>query len=345
MDYATSQRISLAVYRLHQRLYHGHQLVRKATSGMLNRWRRHSSSTSPPPSSTPTIKAPVPTGAFDLSRAPIERAPRDIFSFSGCGWMMPYHIGVAHRLVMAGRIRSFTKFAGASGGSLMGAYLACGVDPEAVMDAQLHQAEVCFREGTWWKLRGLLQQTLRVTLPEDAHEYCNGRLTVAVTRVWPKPRFRPIYIKRFHNKEDLIAALLASCMVPGYLEPSLVSRFRDMYVIDGGSWQLVPRIAGAIKVSPFTPPFPRHQGVKMDIHPGLTPNFPFTSRDLWTMVYQPSPPDVTRRLHDCGAEAAEVWLATSAKGQAWCDPGAARRWKTRPEEINLMGAEAGANAA
>jgi predicted acylesterase/phospholipase RssA len=142
--------------------------------------------------------------------------------------MMPYHIGVAHRLVTAGRIRSYTKFAGASGGSLMGAYLACAVDPEAVMDAQLHQAEVCYQQGTWWKLRRLLKDILEATLPDNAHEYCNGRLTVAVTRLWPQPRLRPIYIQHFEDKDDLISALLASCMVPTYLEASLVARFRNM---------------------------------------------------------------------------------------------------------------------
>ena len=95
----------------------------------------------------------------------------------------------------------------------------------------------------------------------------------------------------------------------------------------------MPRIAGAIKVSPFTPPFPRHQGVKMDIHPELTPDFPYTSSDMWSMCYSPSPPAITRDVHDWGARAADVWLETSHKGQAWCDLEAAKRWKSDPIQV------------
>ncbi|EDQ91546.1 uncharacterized protein MONBRDRAFT_23560 [Monosiga brevicollis MX1] len=266
------------------------------------------------------------TGAHQPFAARREQPERDVIAFSGCGWMLPYHIGVAHGLVAAGRIRQFTRFAGASGGSLIGAYLACAIDPETVLEAHLYQSEICRQEGTWWKLRRLLEHMMDETLPHNAHIKCSGRLSVAMTRLWPRPRLRPVFVSHFPERQDLINALLSSCMVPGYLDAALISRFRDWYVIDGGTWQLVPRIAGAVKVCPFQAPFPRSQGVKLDISPELTPDFPYTKRELWSLCYNPADMTTAREIHNWGLKAANVWLDTSDKGRPRCTTNAASRW-------------------
>ena len=111
------------------------------------------------------------------------------------------------------------------------------------------------------------------------------------------------------------------------------SRCSSRYVIDGGAWQLVPRIGGAIKISPFSPPYPRHRGVKMDIHREITPDFPYTARELWSLCYYPSSDDVVRDVHDWGARAAEVWLESSEKGRSWCAATASKSWQSSPEEL------------
>lgn len=76
MDYSTSQRVSTAVYRLHQRLSTSRHVVQQATGALVNRLRHKST----------TIIAPTPTAAYDTQRGSNDKAPRDIFSFSGCGW-------------------------------------------------------------------------------------------------------------------------------------------------------------------------------------------------------------------------------------------------------------------
>ena len=70
-------------------------------------------------------------------------------SFSGCGWLLPFHAGVANALIDAGALRlstpppathahdsgeQYCAFAGASGGALIAAALACGITPHAIME-------------------------------------------------------------------------------------------------------------------------------------------------------------------------------------------------------------------
>ena len=51
------------------------------------------------------------------------------FSFSGCGFMGLYHVGVASCLREYAPISPDTKFLGASAGSLVAACLACDIPP------------------------------------------------------------------------------------------------------------------------------------------------------------------------------------------------------------------------
>eukprot|EP00959_Pyramimonas_sp_CCMP1952_P321311 6723753-Pyramimonas_sp.AAC.1 len=52
--------------------------------------------------------------------------------------------------------------------------------------------------------------------PDDAHERCNGRIALAVTRLWPAPKSRAEYVSHFTSKEDLIEAIVASRCVKDY---------------------------------------------------------------------------------------------------------------------------------
>ena len=127
-------------------------------------------------------------------------------------------------------------------------------------------------------------------------------------------------IRNFHSRDDLIQALVSSCMVPAYLDSSLVARFRDMYVIDGGALHLVPYIAGAVKVSPFKTFFLRSRTPHIDISPHNTPDFPFTDNDLWSLCFYPSEEKVTREVFEWGARAADAWLRSSPRGLPLCSP-------------------------
>lgn len=233
---------------------------------------------------------------------------RNLFSFSGCGWMLSYHLGVAQTLLDAKKITSQTRFAGASGGALAAAVLACGLCPTDTLQLFQEQAAHCHATGTWWKLKKLLLNMLENTLPHNAHIMCSGRVTVALTRVWPQPRWRPILVRYFVSRQELISALVASCMVPGYLDFALVDRFRNMYVIDGGLLHLVPHIAGAVKISPFKSFFLRSQKTHLDISPALTPSFPYSDNQLWSLCFYPSSSDVTENIFHWGQVATAEWL-------------------------------------
>lgn len=266
----------------------------------------------------------VPTGADAVVEDPTEltaEPARDVFAFSGCGWMIPYHVGVAHALLAAGRLHAHTRFVGASGGALVGALLACGADPEDIMADVIAHAEASRRDGYWLRLRKTLFDVLEARLPPDAHERCTGRLSVAVTRVWPRPRLRPVYVRRFETRADLIAATLGSCMIPGWFDHGLTARVGKMRVLDGGAWHLVPRVAGAIKISPFVPPYARSHGVKIDIGPALTPAFDLSPKELMRLCFTPpSRADMTT-VHDWGVRATEVWLQNDPRGAPLCHVG------------------------
>jgi predicted acylesterase/phospholipase RssA len=154
-------------------------------------------------------------------------------------------VAVAHT-----RAADTTPLAGASAGSLIAAALASGrPTPEArpaaaqlcvvgrattdaaayarcilqILDAlKVLTADLRLR-GTRGRLRPVLEGVLRDLLPADIADRARGRVHVAVTRItpprklWPLPRPREVVrgmlITDFEDKEDFIAALLASCYI------------------------------------------------------------------------------------------------------------------------------------
>lgn len=79
-------------------------------------------------------------------------------------------------------------------------------------------------KGTRGRMRGVLEGVLRDLLPDDIAERARGRVHVAVTRLtpppfklWPLPRPREVLrgelVTDFADRDDFIAALLASCYI------------------------------------------------------------------------------------------------------------------------------------
>ena len=170
-------------------------------------------------------------------------------SFSGCGWLLPFHAGVANALIDAGALRlstpppathardsgeQYCAFAGASGGALIAAALACGITPHAIMEQVLALAHTCRGSGTWWRLKQPLANGIRELLPGhamdmlgDTHRDGVPRLQVAVTKMSlrgarfkvspqrPLPIPLPHMISEFDSEDDLVAALVTSSFVPG----------------------------------------------------------------------------------------------------------------------------------
>jgi len=147
------------------------------------------------------------------------------FCFSGCGWLLPFHAGVAQRLLDAGVMPPLesdeiqrVRFVGASGGALIAAALACGVSPLRCMSEVVTLAHHCREHGVVWQLKEPLEHAIRQMVPADAlrrldfggcgmrdgHQVDDGgatatsgarirsRLGVAVTNVhdWSHARFK-----------------------------------------------------------------------------------------------------------------------------------------------------------
>ncbi|CAK6951543.1 patatin-like phospholipase domain-containing protein 2 [Scomber scombrus] len=180
-------------------------------------------------------------------------------SFSGCGFLATYQLGVAQCLLnYAPRILHKAPFVvGASAGSLVAAAVVCEMSLINIRDEMLHFAKQmkAFTLGPFNPSINVfhwLKHILHKHLPSEAHQMASGRLAVAVTRLSDG---KNSVISEFHSKEDVVQALLCSCFVPGYcgmLPPS----FKGEHYMDGGfsSMQpvLSPLCSHTLTVSPFS---------------------------------------------------------------------------------------------
>ena len=121
-----------------------------------------------------------------LSRSPVALAAAPVvvgppgfgpgFSFSGCGWLTAFHLGVTKVLTDQGRLTASTKLYGASGGSLAAVASACDLDPDQMLRLQLDLFDHSVKHGFFFKLGELLLEHLEATLPPDAHALCTDRV-------------------------------------------------------------------------------------------------------------------------------------------------------------------------
>ena len=176
------------------------------------------------------------------------------FSFSGSGWLAPFHLGVISRFREAkeGFITDKTIFAGTSGGSLA-ALMGCSDMPSetalSTMSALSTNKE--FNKD----INAGLKKYLLPLLPSDVLERCNDRLHVTVTRVWPpkKGNLNVIVVNRFDSVDHLLDCVAASCFIPGYSARSMTTGIvgcPDEHFIDGGVFAFIPPM-GNVRVAVF----------------------------------------------------------------------------------------------
>lgn len=239
---------------------------------------------------------------------------RDV-NFSGSGFLCCYHLGVANALLENGVITSSSRLGGASGGSLVAASLASGVPIATAFTALLATAAECRQSGTVGKLDGRLERLLLETLPLDAAERCNGRLFIAVTRLRPHPAVEPELVSRFRGRGDLVASLLSSCFIPGYLAMRPSNHWRGGSYVDGGLRHVLPPLNGFLNVLCFPPawffPLGRHVDRKGGslISPGLTPSIPYSFSKMLSYALIPPPEPLLIDLFHWGEAAGGRWLA------------------------------------
>ncbi|XP_059150604.1 uncharacterized protein LOC131937326 [Physella acuta] len=137
------------------------------------------------------------------------------FSFSGCGFLGVYHVGVAaclrdHTDVLS---RKEIKFAGASAGALVATTLLCDIDFGEMTRLMLEVAKTV-RNKEHMDLAQMLRDLLNQYLPDDAHKRLSKRLYVSVTIL---RGLQCALVTDFHSKDHLIQCLIASSFVPGFI--------------------------------------------------------------------------------------------------------------------------------
>ncbi|CAN7999102.1 unnamed protein product [Ixodes hexagonus] len=180
------------------------------------------------------------------------RKPKMNLSFSGCGFLGIYHVGVASAF------REYApnclgKIAGASAGALAAAGLCCEV-PFGESTTYVLRIAVRARQRALgplhpgFDINSIIHDGLVKLLPENAHLMCNGKLHISLTRVSDG---KNVLLSHFDSREDLIQALKCSCFIPFYsgLRPPKINGVAYM---DGGFTDNLPTLdENTVTVSPF----------------------------------------------------------------------------------------------
>ncbi|KAG7395103.1 hypothetical protein PHYBOEH_004216 [Phytophthora boehmeriae] len=225
------------------------------------------------------------------------------FSFSGCGFLIPYHLGVAQGLKDAGFIQSSSKFAGASGGAIAALSLAANSSMTDILYETKAMAELCHSQGTIWKLEERLRAIFHTKFGDLPVGTLAQRLTIATEKLWPA-RIQ-VMTDDFHSSDDLCDALIASCYVPWYLAQRGTSLFRGEYHVDGGLFTLVPEVPGYVKVCAFHGHMLRRDDY--DISPSIDPEFPYSIVQLARFALFPPELEVLDELYELGKKSAGIW--------------------------------------
>lgn len=246
--------------------------------------------------------------SFDIQCVNLSSISRDLsFALSGCGWLIPYHLGAISALRDHGCLPYSSKIAGTSGGAICALIGAADVDPKLALDVLINLSQN-------YKFKTNIDQGLKTVikdlLPDDAVSRCNNRLFVTVTRAWPSPITKPTIISTFESNDDLLEVVTASCFIPLYSSRSQVfSQLRRGMYLDGGLFAFIPPV-GDISITPFPKRYVirRRDRRAPDISPDLSLTFRYSLPRLLTWVLQPAPPVILRDLFEEGRKCTDNWL-------------------------------------
>jgi len=180
------------------------------------------------------------TPRFSMIGEPGKKPQLKAISFSGCGGMFPYLLGVA-KAIGEDFDLSACQFYGASGGTAPAALLAAEHDIEAFFEGcALPGLVEC---GTRW--HGTFGNGLEIAtrhmheyLPDDFYLKVNGRASFVVTTLFP--RIGVAYHSQFEDTPDMIKCCRASSLLPGLLTLYPGSWYRGALSFDGGFIQNQP---------------------------------------------------------------------------------------------------------
>jgi len=242
--------------------------------------------------------------------------------------MMPFHYGVGVALRDAGLLKKGTPLAGASGGAITAAALACDLPADKVLEGAAAVAEDCREKGAFRRMLLPARKLCSEVLPPDAHQLMSGDVRVAILQVLPRPK--RLFIDEWDSKEDVVDSLIASSNIPFVLGPSLLVPFRQGLCVDGSFATEVGTFgcgdtsaARTVRVMAFDPKdFGSFASLISDnprdsIAPGLRQGdgFPYTSARCLKYAAGSPPPTMAeiQDLFQLGYRAAEMWIEEEAK--------------------------------
>jgi predicted acylesterase/phospholipase RssA len=155
------------------------------------------------------------------------------FAMSGCGWLIPFHLGVLQAFKDAGYLNEHTIYAGTSGGAIGALVGCCDIPTQAALNAlialskdELFKTDI--DKGLKQVLRDLAVNHTNGTQAKDGNishrsreimAKCNHRLHITVTKLWPNPTFLPHVVSQFNSADHLLDVIAASCFIPLYSSP------------------------------------------------------------------------------------------------------------------------------
>lgn len=230
------------------------------------------------------------------------------YSFSGAGWLTPYHLGVVSSLRKNNLLDTSCLVAGSSGGAISSAVCAVGACENEALEKFIESSKV-FKVMD--NIDSNLRNTLREMIPKDSFKTCNGKLHITVTDLDSRPVLQTI--SEFESDEDMIDCIATSCYIPLYCGPSFTTMLRNRRSIDGGVFAFIPPV-GDVTVSPL-PGIGKYvlNPRRIEIHPYLIPEFniPISRLLRWSLF--PESPDTLRELFAVGVESADIWAKNKEK--------------------------------
>lgn len=226
------------------------------------------------------------------------------YSFSGAGWLTPYHLGVISTLRKLNLISSKSIVAGSSGGAIAAASVSTNLNEFDVLEAfkqSIHLSKPM--KNIDINLRNMLQEML----PDNAYQLCTNTCHITITKLSLSSPKNPLIISKYYSQSDLVDCIATSCYIPLYCGPKLYTIFRDEKYIDGGIYAFLPPI-GEITVCPL-PQIGKYMlnPRRSVIHPLLVPNFdiPLKAMIRWSLF--PPSPVILDDLFHLGEQSAQIW--------------------------------------
>ncbi|KFD49067.1 hypothetical protein M514_10009 [Trichuris suis] len=176
------------------------------------------------------------------------------FSFSGCGFLGIYHVGVAAALKEYAPDLVVHKISGASGGAMAACALICNLCLGQACSDILRVAILARQRALGplhpnFNLTSIIREGLVAFLPDNAHKIASGRLFISLTRLSDGVNF---LVSEYKSKDDLIDALTCSAFIPFY-SGTVPPKFQGVHYIDGGWSDNLPILdKQTITVSPFS---------------------------------------------------------------------------------------------